>query len=276
MKKTSIAGLAIIIFFLSVVTLNAQERLYPEGYNIDIGYTISDTSFSTSDTIRIDRTITNSTGSPLRNLYLDELLPEEFRLIGFDIGVNGNGIAYYYNRHRSYTIYPGYYLYEWLIDYPDDSDTANVALNPSQTLELSALYICTYPGSYVLPFHSACFVSDEAEFFSVAPENTIEANIYVSIEGDQSKLPKRTDFGIAYPNPFNNAVVFKFSTDDLNYYISGILRIFDIRGRLVHYTKFVESKSLRWHPSENLAGGIYFYSIIAEDMITTGKIVYLK
>lgn len=276
MNRTGITKAAIVILLIFAMDIYAQDSLYPEGYNIDVRYSIDETIFAYSDTLHIIRSITNNTNSVLRNLYWDELIPQEFDLVSYDIGINGSEIAYYFNRRRNSSNYPGYFLYEWVIDYPDDSDTANVVLRPSQTLELSLKFVCDYPGSYAFPFHSACFVNTETEFFTIAPETAVEVYPYVNINDGQTELPDRANLSIAYPNPFNGEVVFKLSTGNLIDTKSGELYIYDPVGRLVYKTEFVGEKSLRWHPAEDLAGGIYFYSITAEEITTTGKIVYLK
>lgn len=276
MRKMNCTKLITLIIILCTSTIYAQESLYPVGYDIQATYSLNDISYTTTDTIHIVRTISNNTESSLQNIYMIDLLPEEFELIGFELTRNGISVAYYYEAWLNYSEFPGYNLYEWMLDYPNADDTANVLIQSSQTLELTASFICEVPDTYILPFHSLCGNNDDTGFFTTSEEKVIDIFQNVGINNSEVELPEQLNNSIAYPNPFNSEVVIKLNNNHLIDHSTQFLQIYDITGRLVYSSNLAINNTFRWKPLKNTAGGIYFYSIHTEDIISQGKLVYLK
>jgi len=78
------------------------------------------------------------------------------------------------------------------------------------------------------------------------------------------------------PNPFNPSTIIRFKVEK---FCHVTLTIYDVTGRkvtnLVDEYKKPGSYSISWRP-ENLASGVYFYTLRAGDRITTKKAVLLK
>jgi hypothetical protein len=79
-----------------------------------------------------------------------------------------------------------------------------------------------------------------------------------------------------YPNPFNPNTVIEFQTSTKEHIT---LKIFDMLGReiatLVDEQKPTGTYSVRFDAG-TLAGGVYFYRIIAGNFVETKKLILLK
>ncbi len=72
-----------------------------------------------------------------------------------------------------------------------------------------------------------------------------------------------------YPNPFSDHVTF----DILNTVIETVwLDVYDVMGKRIFSGSLIES-NLIWYPVYDLPGGIYFYDLIIDDKIFTGKMM---
>ncbi len=88
-------------------------------------------------------------------------------------------------------------------------------------------------------------------------------------------LPERVGISSSYPNPFNPAIQFDINVSRGEH---GILQILDIRGGLVETIEVQHSGSVKWVPSSNLAGGVYFasYMVNGRSVGMLEKVTYLK
>ncbi len=81
-----------------------------------------------------------------------------------------------------------------------------------------------------------------------------------------------------YPNPFNPTTTIKFYLKEES---NVLLKIYDLTGRIV--TSLIKERlsagvhSVSFNPEEHyLSDGVYFYQLIANDFISTKKMVFLK
>jgi len=79
-----------------------------------------------------------------------------------------------------------------------------------------------------------------------------------------------------YPNPFNNSTVISYSLSKTSFVT---IKIFDALGNeiatLVNDVKSSGLFKLNWN-ADNLPSGFYFYQLIADNLITTKKMILLK
>ena len=96
------------------------------------------------------------------------------------------------------------------------------------------------------------------------------------IEDDKSSLPLTFILKQNYPNPFNPSTTIEFTTFHSTYIV---LKIFDIHGREVD-TLVSEILPAGTHrlkfDGRNLASGIYYYQLMANNSHLIKKMVYLK
>jgi hypothetical protein len=90
------------------------------------------------------------------------------------------------------------------------------------------------------------------------------------VEGEQYVVPSNA-FLLAYPNPFNSSVKFRFK----NIISEASLKIYTITGSLVEQIDLSYTDRLIWRP-HNIASGIYIVKLRYGKEIVFGKIHYLK
>lgn len=103
-----------------------------------------------------------------------------------------------------------------------------------------------------------------------------ESGAVVGISENDNNLPKVFKLYSAYPNPFNPSTTIKY---DIPKAVNVNIQVFDFLGRkittLVNENKNPGSYTVKFN-ADNLASGIYFYTINADDFISTNKIILLK
>ena len=109
---------------------------------------------------------------------------------------------------------------------------------------------------------------------SVSPDSSDDP--VTIIEDDKSSLPLTFILKQNYPNPFNPSTTIEFTTFHSTYIV---LKIFDIHGREVD-TLVSEILPAGTHrlkfDGRNLASGIYYYQLMANNSHLIKKMVYLK
>lgn len=94
-------------------------------------------------------------------------------------------------------------------------------------------------------------------------------------------IPEKFSLNSAYPNPFNGKVTFDFEVPEKE---AVDFQIFDLRGNLVFdrllLPGYAGSYQVNWDgknlTGKELSSGIYFYKFTANNLITSGRITYLK
>lgn len=265
-----------VLMSFSTVNVIAAEAIYPEGLAINVSYDMSDSIFTVDDTLIITRSLVNGESGDIHNFYLVDILPEQFDIISHNVVLNGDSIACYFEADQAMPQFPEYILYEEIFDHPLPDDTLNIIIHPLDSLVVAMEIVCLVPNQYLLPFHTLCGYIDSTGFFSTSPEILIEVTPAVGIDEQSVSRPERTAFSFAYPNPFNNETIIKL--ENYNYDVSALfgLQIYDLTGRLVFESYGPGTTSFHWRPESGTAGGIYFYTITNENIISSGKVVYLK
>ena len=108
----------------------------------------------------------------------------------------------------------------------------------------------------------------------------IEINILVS-ENDLNELSKITELVGNFPNPFNPETVIRFNISHICYVK---IEIFNLRGQLVRIlvegTHNAGEHNIIWNGQDDMGqevgNGIYFYRMIAGDLVQTRRMVLLK
>lgn len=78
---------------------------------------------------------------------------------------------------------------------------------------------------------------------------------------------------VVYPNPFTQNVYFKINTANTNLCA---ISVFDFLGKEIYYSqeKLIEGDNLiEWKPQTNLTKGVYFFKILVDNKIISGKII---
>ena len=108
-----------------------------------------------------------------------------------------------------------------------------------------------------------------------------DASIFVEPTSvDESALLGSNLTITAYPNPFNDLVIFKIAEIN-DFYRCAAFAIYDLQGRTVFKNNIFGVSRIIWDPTDSegagLSSGVYFYEIISHNTrISNGKITYLK
>ena len=101
-------------------------------------------------------------------------------------------------------------------------------------------------------------------------------SVVTGIDGDLPGLPDTYSLGQNYPNPFNPTTTITFALPTES---KVMLRVYDALGRvvasLVNRTMSAGSHSVVFDAGD-LASGIYFYRLTADDFVQTRKLILLK
>ncbi len=116
----------------------------------------------------------------------------------------------------------------------------------------------------------------KSEWFQFKPHSRGEANSGSAVKNQSAGTPKAFELSQNYPNPFNPTTTIDFSIAE-NDYVS--LKIYDLLGRqvatLVNQKMRPGSYSFDWN-AENVASGVYLYTLSVGDKIDIKKMQVLK
>jgi len=110
------------------------------------------------------------------------------------------------------------------------------------------------------------------------PDGWILKEVSYSTAGISNVIADKISIGRAYPNPFNAGVTMDYFIDHNIGDINVKIDILDINGRVVE--TLINSRinsgfnTITWN--SNNATGIYFLQLVAEDFVSTQKIIHLK
>ncbi len=176
-----------LILFSSAST--GQETLYPSGYDIVCEYDLSASNMDTSDTLVITRIVANNEVFDLSNLYLADNFPSEFNIVSSDVTIDGEQISSFFSGPIFNQVLIDYNSYRWVIDFPTEPDSLDNTLGAGQTLSLQYWLTCETRGSYILPFHTACFYGNSTGFF------TTSDTLYVLVQA-ANPIPTLSEWGM--------------------------------------------------------------------------------
>jgi hypothetical protein len=160
--------ITLILLAVSYSTSGGQEILHPSGHDIVCEYSLSAANMHISDTLVTTWTITNNEDFVLSGLYLAENLPFEFDIVSSRMAVDDQPVPFLFSGAMPDQIIPGYNTYRWVIDLPGQPEGSESILGADQMLNLQYEAICETPGSYILPFHTACFYGNGSGFFTTS------------------------------------------------------------------------------------------------------------
>jgi hypothetical protein len=108
------------------------------------------------------------------------------------------------------------------------------------------------------------------------------ASVYVDTLEVTIEKPDANIMFPNYPNPFNSETTIKYFISEDNAQVK--LKIFDINGReittLINRKKRADYYTVKWDGTnmqgQTVAGGVYFYHLVAGGYVKTGKMILLK
>ncbi len=153
--------------FLYASELNAEDSIFPEGFNIISDYSVSSYLLQVGDTLTITRLLSNQDTFDFVGLYLSENLPPEFEMESCQVTVNDLELPITYSGPWDDNIMTGYQSYHWLLDEPGSELPLDRHLMTGETLRIEYFLTCMVPGTYALPFHTACFYGNGSGFFAL-------------------------------------------------------------------------------------------------------------
>jgi hypothetical protein len=110
------------------------------------------------------------------------------------------------------------------------------------------------------------------------PGYIIKHKIFNPASKIEAKTTKKMANISAYPNPFNNRLMFQFKGQLANDELT--LKIYDVLGRLVGRRQLKKTSFFRWEGKKNagmdLPSGLYIYTIESKKQLFKGKIIKIK
>ena len=97
-------------------------------------------------------------------------------------------------------------------------------------------------------------------------------------------LPKAFSLAQNYPNPFNPSTTISYAVPEENGQVAVRLSVFNLRGQLVRIlvdkSQGPGTYNVNWDGSDDrgrqISSGVYFYRLVANDYVSTRKMVVLK
>lgn len=164
----------------------------------------------------------------------------------------------------------------WNLYRADDSDEPEMQLN-AMLIEGAGTTSQTTGYSYTDPYNvvpgNTYYYWLESKDLDGSTELFGPASLQVPIEGEVPSLPEKTKLRANFPNPFNPDTYISF---DIRAGETGILQIYDLRGRVIEKLEFPEgSHFFHWQPQQQ-SSGIYIYRLQTESYSETKKMLLLK
>ncbi len=103
-------------------------------------------------------------------------------------------------------------------------------------------------------------------FYTIDPENSVNTN--------HSTCYTKA---IIYPTPFNSKTYFNITFPEANNF--GQIFIYDLAGRIIDQFALSGSQreySIQWQPPQNMASGIYYFSLKTDQNIIKKKFIFIK
>jgi hypothetical protein len=129
------------------------------------------------------------------------------------------------------------------------------------------------------------FVKGEADGFQLlyaTPLTTAQMNslgmdtLLVGVEEESNGMPDNYRLEQNYPNPFNPSTTIKFSIPEKStVQLTVYNQIGELIQTLVNEDKFAGTYEIEFN-GQNMASGVYFYQIKANNFVSTKKLVFLK
>jgi hypothetical protein len=121
-----------------------------------------------------------------------------------------------------------------------------------------------------------CSASWTAALLTSRPNIGLTIDAYTGMKNENTGVPKSYSLSQNFPNPFNPVTKINFEIPK-QVYVE--LKIYDILGReirtLVNEIKTAGSYSVDFNASE-LASGVYFYKLIANDFSNVKRMMLIK
>ncbi len=272
-----------ILIILTVLILSAtvsatDDFIHPSGISVISRHSVNSVNLTLGDTLVISRTLINNTASPLTTVSFSEAVPPDFSLISVTATVNG--ISTEIGSFGPYTdsVLNGQHSYHWVADSPVLSENLSLQILPSDSLELTARFVCNGVGSFTLPFHNMIGIINGSALFAEGNPVDIQVRLSSDISEDSDLLiPNSSLLTRAWPNPFNPSVTIDYETS----YPSGQINmiIYDVLGRTV----YDDSQRIKdgtgyfnWKPKTTQSSGTYFYRLTTGSQSAVGTLLLIK
>lgn len=251
--------------------------------SIIIKYTVINRESNTIDAIngweflpRIDNnrnggdTVTFSTQSKI-------ITARNNKAVGFKVlseDLKSLGVFYYYTDYESDSLF-----YDWLsyssldtffITDPNATNVDAPAIIPALNSKTIA------PGDSVTFYIALAYGVNEAEMLASIEEVQQKYNQITSVESDLNNIPSGFSLKQNYPNPFNPSTKISYQISQ-NSFVT--LKVYDALGRevssLVNEEKSAGKYEVNFN-AVNLATGVYFYKLTANNFTQTNKMLLIK
>lgn len=159
------------------------------------------------------------------------------------------------------------YFTDWYCFFEEDPPALPYDINPGDSLTLVIMHnmIVNTPQNYIIEYLNI-----------VTSGETYVVTIYVNEDLIGSVSDLNINSLTLSPNPSASVVQFEFN----NQLTNAVLNILDQNGRLVRQFNLNGDKSILWDVknefSQRVQAGTYFYQLISQKTLETGKIIILK
>jgi len=174
--KIALISSLLVFIAISADYCRADEIIHPANNDIQIEYALSSTNLTVGDTLIITRLLVNNSADTLGNLYWTDNLPPGMNILAYSISVNGAAISNYYSGPLKNSLYNSYNSFRWVIDLPAEEDPYNHKINLSDSVAIIYSVICPDQGSFVLPFHTACFHNGDHGSYTIGEPIAVDVS----------------------------------------------------------------------------------------------------
>lgn len=257
----------------------SHEPIYPDGYDLECHYTLSDSVITFGDTLTVTRTLTNNESFSLSNLYFSDNLPPEFAVHDVTAQVGMGMVDIYSSGPQANEVVSGSETYYWVLDSPVGGEGVDYVVGAGQTVTLTMKITSSDIGTFSLPLHTTVFYGNGTGLFSISDSLQVRVTISagVEVETDPFQLASRI-FSTAYPNPFNSTLSIAYN----GHMIKGselTLDIYNVLGQRVWTKELGRADSeglVSWETTGDIGSGVYFYHLTAGTASSRGKLLLVK
>jgi len=229
-----IATILISVILAYASPLQANDNMYPAGYNYISSYILSQQDLAVNDTLIIDRHFVNKESTTIHGLYFSDHLPTSDRLTietGF-VKLNGSEVSFLFKQESDGAVLGNHSSYYWIIDSPELVDNQKLTILPNDSIHIQIKAVPHLQGNYSLPMHTTVFQSNGNSFFAASDTLTF---VVSSLCGDANGDGVLNVLDISYiinflynggpePNPFESG---DFDSD-------GYINILDITYMIIY------------------------------------------
>lgn len=144
---------------------NAEDYIFPEGYQVMVNRSFSDTIVSAEDPVFVNFQLINCLSDTLKGFYYTEHVPSNFDITDVSVTIDQTEIFDFLSETTSAgDIYLNAITYRWIIDLPGDLPSSGIPPDSSE-LVINYLLSCDIPGFYTFNHYSWIGIADSNATF---------------------------------------------------------------------------------------------------------------